>query len=213
MSKIGIVLSVLVIATTSLLVQSWPVNHHQRSAPLVKHNRFNSKRDQQPSGPPVFLLISTSSKLYSMRIPDPLTAVGPAPPTSSRHHHANYYQQPYEVIYEEKTHTNNWITDAFYVKSENLIYVNVYNSTSATSDIFTLRYDTNKNQWVKSMLYEDQAYCLGIAYNEERRELYWTAAKSVLSGPSHVVAAGEESAVGSREFKTLFNLDLAKKVR
>lgn len=167
------------------------------SRQLTRLNKFNSKREQQSLTPPVYLLISTSSKLYSMRIPDP----NHLPSGSSRYH----MSQHYEVIYEEKTQANNWITDAFYVKSENLIYVNVYNSSSASSDIFTLRYDSVKGQWVKNMLYEDQAYCLGIAYNEDRRELYWTAAKSILSGSS-------QSAEGVREFKTLFNLDLAKKV-
>lgn len=190
-SQIGIILSFMLFTTLVISLNTLPVNH-QRA--YVKLNRLNSKRDQQLTGPPVYLLISTSSKLYSMRLPEPN-----APPTRSSHLH-----QSYEVIYEEKTQANNWITDAFYVKSENLIYVNVYNSTSASSDIFTLRYDQTSGQWVKSMLYENQAFCLGIAYNEEKRELYWTAAKSVLSGSSQ-----EDM---TREFKTLFNLDLAKKV-
>lgn len=61
------------------------------------------------------------------------------------------------------------------------------------------------------MLYEDQAYCLGIAYNEERRELYWTAAKSIMAGPS-VSSSPSDGSNNNREAKTLFNLDLAKKV-
>lgn len=161
----------------------------------IGHNKYNNKRDQANA---VYLLISTSSKLYCMRMPELSTLLNP------RYHHD---LRNYEVIYEEKAHAQNWITDAFYVKSENLIYVNVYNSSSASSDIFTLRWDSSRSQWVKTMLFEDQAYCLGIAYNEDRRELYWTAAKSILSGSSLLTGGN-----APREFKNIFNLDLAKKV-
>ena len=67
----------------------------------------------------------------------------------------------YEIIYEENKNSNNWITDAFYIKSEDLIYVNVYNSSSSSSNIFTLSYDQAKQEWIKNMLYRDQSYCLG----------------------------------------------------
>ena len=198
------------------LTASSPVNRHQRQPANIRHNKLNSKREQHNSGPPVYLLISTSSKLYAMRMPE-LNSNG-MPITSGsnvRHyndHHRNTPSSSYEVIYEERAQANNWITDAFYVRSENLIYVNVYNSTSASSDIFTLRYDPSRGQWLKQMLYEDQAYCLGIAYNEDRRELYWTAAKSIMAGPS-VSSAADSSISNNREARTLFNLDLAKKVR
>lgn len=145
----------------------------------------------------VYLLISTSSKLYCMKMPD----------FSGRSHYQrlsqSYYDElkNYQVIYEEKNHANNWITDAFYVRSENLIYVNVYNSTAASSDIFTLKHDPISNTWIKTILYQDQSFCLGIAYNEEKKELYWTAGKSILSGSSQISTP-----------KTLFNLDLAKKL-
>jgi hypothetical protein len=158
----------------------------------------------------VYLLISTSSKLYCMRMPElSMNKGGAASAATTSNHHSyklnhGYYDdiRNYEVIYEEKAHVNNWITDAFYVKSENLIYVNVYNSTSASSDIFTLKYDTSRHQWIKHVLYKDQSYCLGIAYNEEKRELYWTAARSILAG----------SSVVGGSYRILFNLDLAKKL-
>ena len=102
-------------------------------------------------------------------MPDEMDAVAPmassSQSTSQQYYYRNnYYERDlknYVVIYEEKNHQNNWITDAFYVKSENLIYVNVYNSTSATSDIFTLKYDQAKDQWHKNVLYRDQSFCLG----------------------------------------------------
>jgi len=122
---------------------------------------------------PMYLLVSTSSKIYCMKIPDDINQVQQQPQPQPQlnqpqqqlyYYRNNYYDRDtknYAVIYEEKNHQNNWITDAFYVKSENLIYVNVYNSTSATSDIFTLKYDQVRDQWVKSVLYRDQSYCLG----------------------------------------------------
>lgn len=143
----------------------------------------------------VYLLVSTSSKLYAMKIPDVHTVV--------RSSQRSYYDDlsNYELIYEQKNLVHNWITDAFYVKSENLIYVNVYDSSSSSSDIFTLKYNRVSNQWEKNILYKDQNNCLGIAYNEEKKELYWTSGKSVMSGSSQV-----------QNSKTLYNLDLAKKL-
>lgn len=170
---------------------------------------YNNKMSRSSGGvgteEPVYLLISTSSKLYCMKVPAEVSRL------HSPHHYKlnhGYYDdiRNYEVIYEEKAHVNNWITDAFYVKSESLIYVNVYNSSSASSDIFTLKYDSEKAQWVKTVLYKDQSYCLGIAYNEERRELYWTAARSILAGSSY------PASTPSRAYRVLFNLDLAKKL-
>lgn len=131
----------------------------------------------------VFLLVSTSSKLYSMKLPD-----------------SYHYETVYELIYEETDPVNCWITDAFYVKSENLIYVNVYNSSSFSSQIFTLK-NTNTGQWDKKVLYSDQNNCLGIAYNDLRKELYWTSGKTIVSGSSL-----------EPKYQVLFNLDLAKKL-
>ena len=149
---------------------------------------------------PVYLLVSTSSKIYCMKMPDMNRITNIA--------QQNYLKnmddlKHYRVIYEEKSKLNtNWITDAFYVKSEDLIYVNVYNSTAASSDIFTLKYDSSKDVWIKNVLYKDQSYCLGIAYNEDKKELYWTAAKSIVSG----------SSITPKQPKVLFNLDSAKKL-
>ncbi|RNA00369.1 hypothetical protein BpHYR1_029204 [Brachionus plicatilis] len=130
-----------------------------------------------------FLLVSTSSKLYSMKLPGPY-----------------HYDNSHELIYEETDPVNCWITDAFYVKAESLIYVNVYNSSSFSSQIFTLK-RTNNGQWDKKVLYSDQNNCLGIAYNNLRKELYWTSGKAIVSGSSL-----------EHKYQVLFNLDLAKKL-
>jgi hypothetical protein len=148
----------------------------------------------------VYLLVSTSSKLYCMRLPD-VSDHGPK--------RGAYYSdlQNYEIIYEERAHPNCWITDALYVKSEQLIYVNVYNSSSASSDIFTLRHDPIANVWIKTVLYREQSFCLGLTYSEEKKELYWTAAKSIVAGSSIVPAEGKRN-----PHRVLFNLDSAKKL-
>ena len=115
----------------------------------------------------VYLLISTSSKIYCMKMPDDADLASSQQSSQQYYYRNNYYERDsknFAVIYEEKNHQSNWITDAFYVKSENLIYVNVYNSTSATSDIFTLKYDQVKDQWIKNVLYRDQSYCLGKTF-------------------------------------------------
>ncbi len=167
------------------------------SASILDRRIRSGDTDQQD---PVYLLVSTSSKIYCMKMPDMNRITNIA--------QQNYLKnmddlKHYRVIYEEKSKQNtNWITDAFYVKSEDLIYVNVYNSTAASSDIFTLKYDAGKDTWIKNVLYKDQSYCLGIAYNEEKKELYWTAAKSIVSG----------SSVTPKQPKVLFNLDSAKKL-
>lgn len=131
----------------------------------------------------VFLLVSTSSKLYSMKLPE-----------------SYHYDTSYELIYEETDPVNCWITDAFYVKAESLIYVNVYNSSSLSSQIFTLK-NTKNGKWNKKVLYSDQNNCLGIAYNDLRKELYWTSGKQIVSGSSL-----------EPKYQVLFNLDLAKKL-
>jgi hypothetical protein len=194
-------------------------------AALTNNNNNNNARPVRSefSGKQVYLLVSTSSKLYCMRIPDLV---------SDHHHNSNsnnhrssptgsssvlkrgaYYTASdlhnYEVIYEEKANPNCWITDALYVKSEQLIYVNVYNSSSAASDIFTLKHDPIANVWVKTVLYKDQSFCLGLSYNEEKKELYWTAAKSIVAGSS--VAPVDENAPRNPR-RVLFNLDSAKKL-
>ena len=137
----------------------------------LKRNDENFVTDESVA--PVYLLVSTSSKIYCMKMPDELDQLQfqqqPQPQLNQQQQQLYYYRNNYydrdaknfAIIYEEKNHQNNWITDAFYVKSENLIYVNVYNSTSATSDIFTLKYDQMRDQWIKNVLYRDQSYCLG----------------------------------------------------
>ena len=136
----------------------------------LKRNDESSFQSNEAA--PVYLLVSTSSKIYCMKMPDEfdqLQQQQPQPQLNQQQQQLYYYRNNYydrdsknfAIIYEEKNHQNNWITDAFYVKSENLIYVNVYNSTSATSDIFTLKYDQMRDVWIKNVLYRDQSYCLG----------------------------------------------------
>ena len=101
---------------------------------------------------PIYLLVTTSSKIYSLPIQynfqlDNIDT-------------EKFYNEN-NVIYKENDLSNNWITDAFYVKSEDLIYVNVYNSSSASSDIFTLKYSKETNGYVKNVLYRNQRFCLG----------------------------------------------------
>jgi len=159
---------------------------------LIALNDLNARSIQRRNSIEInkqtYLLISTSSKIYCMQMPTPTTNVS--------------NNENYEIIYEEKKLSNNWITDAFYIKSEDLIYVNVYNSTSSSSNIFTLNYDKQQSVWIKKTLYSDQSYCLGIAYNEDLKELYWTASKSIMAG----------SSINSNKFRVLFNLDAAKKL-
>ena len=101
-------------------------NHHRR----LPRNTIELNNKQ------TYLLISTSSKIYCMQMPANLTSE---------------LSNKYEIIYEEQKQSNNWITDAFYIKSEDLIYVNVYNSTSSSSNIFTLSYDKFQMIWIKKM--------------------------------------------------------------
>lgn len=150
-------------------------------------------RSEAPANTP-FLLMSTSSKLYCMRLPHDLSQIDD--------------EKNIEIIYEEKSYSNSWITDAFYVKSEQLIYVNIYNSSSASSDIFTLKFDSPSGTWQKTVLYKDQSYCLGIGYNEQKKELYWTAAKSIMTGGS----LSSKSSSSDLPFRVLFNLNMAKKL-
>lgn len=151
----------------------------------------NLRRETPNTPPPTYLLITTSSKIYSMRIPASFNYAG-----------IDLQQRENEVIYSESGHLNNWITDAFYVKSEDLIYVNVYNSTSYSSNIFTLKYNRYGNKWEKKVLYKDQSYCLGITYNEAKKELYWTAAKSVMAGSTGT----------NQTYKVIFELNRTKKL-
>jgi hypothetical protein len=172
---------------------------------LYQHHYITNNHNGGGHQAAVYLLISTSSKIYCMKLPATF-ASGLISYTN------NYFNEikNYQIIYEEPSSSGanggNWITDVFYVKSENLIYVNAYNSTSATSEIFTLKYDKYKDIWLKRVLYKDQPYCLGITFNEERKELYWTSTKSIMSG-STLVSAGSKP-VG----RVLFNLDSAKKL-
>ena len=194
-------LNFLLIFISLNIIESANLNHFN-----ARNQYFRPTRSGYDDiDPPVYLLISTSSKIYCMKMPDS-TGTG-----QNQHYYRpnpNYYDdlKNYEVIYEEKSHANNWITDAFYVKSENIIYVNVYNSTSATSDIFTLKFDPSRGAWTKKVLYRDQSYCLGITYNEDRKELYWTAAKAIVSGSSQV------STVQRQPNRVLFSLESAKKL-
>ena len=100
----------------------------------------------------VYLLITTSSKIYCM----PLNSTFAYTSLSNG---GEYFTSQNGIIYEEADLSNNWITDAFYVRAEDLIYVNVYNSSAASGIIFTLKYV--EGQWIKQILYRDQSYCLG----------------------------------------------------
>ena len=107
----------------------------------------------QTSPQPIYFLVTTSSKIYSLPIPynfqfDTIDT-------------ESFYNAENNVIYKEQDLSNNWITDAFYVKSEDSIYVNVYNSSSSASDIFTLKYNKQTGAYVKNVLYRDQSFCLG----------------------------------------------------
>lgn len=140
-----------------------------------------------------YLLITTSSKIYSLRIPSNF---------EYDRIDSEQLRTENDVIYAESDLSNNWITDAFYVKSENLIYVNVYNSTASSSNIFTLEYNKDTHSYTKRILYKDQSYCLGISYNEEKKELYWTTSKSIIAGSSEP----------NGEYHVLFELNRAKKL-
>lgn len=156
-----------------------------------EYYRRNLRRETHNAPPPTYLLITTSSKIYSMAIP-----------ASFSYDTIDLQQRENQVIYSESGNLNNWITDAFYVKSEDLIYVNVYNSSAYSSNIFTLKYNRYENKWEKNVLYKDQSYCLGITYNEAKKELYWTAAKSVMAGSSGA----------NRTYRVLFELNRTKKL-
>jgi hypothetical protein len=178
---------------------------YQSNVKQINHHNRLERRSEDFDGKTVYLLVSTSSKLYCMRLLNLSNAQDSSMSIDKRIAQRNLdvdYLKNYEIIYEEKGSLTSWITDAFYVKSENLIYVNVYNSSAATSQILTLKYDQSLKQWVKTVLYKDQSYCLGIAYNENKKELYWTAARSIVSGSSLEIDKPRQ----------LFNLDLAKKL-
>ncbi len=143
--------------------------------------------------PDSYLLFSTASKIYCMKmsmLESQMDAfdVSLAPRSS------------YDIIYEEDVNGNCWITDVFYVRSEDLIYVNVYNSSASSSQIMTLK--NIAGEWQKTILFRDQPYCLGITYNEEARELYWTSSKSIHAGSSQHPG----------DYRVLFNLLGAKKL-
>ena len=188
---------IVLILASLFLVQSTRATRPPKRLRMFKADQNNRPVRSELGGKQVYLLISTSSKLYCMRLPD----MGDR---SVLQNHSAFHHDliNYEIIYEERTSLTSWITDAIYVKSENLIYVNVYNSSSVSSAIFTLRHEPMSNTWHKTLLYKDQSYCLGISYNEERRELYWTAAKSILAGSS--TTPGRP--------RTVFNLGMAKKL-
>jgi hypothetical protein len=118
----------------------------------ISRNAPNGEGFGKSNEAPMYLLVSTSSKIYCLNISNEQTP----PPFNQKQ------QKPdYDVLYEHKERLNNWITDLFYVKYETIIYANVYNNTSATSEIFTLKYDQLRHQWIKNVLYINQSYCLG----------------------------------------------------
>jgi hypothetical protein len=119
---------------------------HTNVNPIIKNDTNSMNKDM------TFLLISTASKIYSIKISDL---------TNINNQNKNLRKNKQNIIYKENDNGKYWITDVFYVKSEDLIYVNVYNSTISTSDIFTLRYDSNSDEWIKTVLYRDQGYSLG----------------------------------------------------
>lgn len=99
-----------------------------------------------------YVLITTSTKLYCAK----------APSTNSFDLNAIEREDPYfEIIYEELNSTNNWITDIYYNKKSNEIYLNSYDSNALSSDIIALRYDNDAKKWTKNVLFKNQLNCLG----------------------------------------------------
>ena len=141
--KILIWLNVFVIIVTGMLTS--------KADPILYKEFYQHKiRSRSAKPQPMYLLVTTSTKIYSVEIP-------------ANFDYTKVDQQRTEsnVIYSESELSHNWITDAFYVKSEDLIYVNVYNSTLSASDIFTLKYNEEKGKYEKTVLYTDQSFCLG----------------------------------------------------
>lgn len=181
--KFIICLNVLSMLISGLLAKVDPI--------LYKEYYQHKIQSRSAKAQSMNLLVTTSSKIYSVELP----ANFDFSTIDSQYTESS-------IIYAENELFHNWITDAFYVKSEDLIYVNVYNSTSSSSNIFTLKLNRDTGKYDKTILYRDQSYCLGIAYNEARKELYWTAAKNILAGSSN--PNGEQ--------KVIFELNSAKKL-
>ena len=178
--------------------------HHRASRQLINTGHTGSSSNN------VFLLISTSSKIYIVRMPNVASTATPFQPINLTSGSGASGSGDYEVIHEE-AYAHSWITDALYVASERLVYVNVYNSSKVSSDIFTLGYDAQRGTWTRRVLYRDHLYCLGIAYNERRRELYWTTLKAIMSAST--LENEEEEARGVAVApRVAFALDMAKKL-
>ena len=134
----------------------WSMNLQSRA---MKYERLVRTVDDTA----VYLLITTSSKIYCMPLNSSFAY------TSLGSSGDDYFSRS-GIIYEEHDLSNNWITDAFYIRAEDLIYVNVYNSSAASSIIFTLKYV--EGVWVKQILYRDQSYCLGKSFKIKKSNLF-----------------------------------------
>ena len=149
----------LVALTVLLVLSNWADGRNVNPMSYHQYYQRNIRSQVENLPQPTYLLITTSSKIYSLEIPanfDYAKIQGEKLRTDAK------------VIYAENDLANNWITDAFYVKSEDLIYVNVYNSSASASDIFTLKYNRLSDSFEKNVLYRNQRYCLGKFFTLKR---------------------------------------------
>jgi hypothetical protein len=164
----------------------------------------------------IYFLISTSTKIYCLKEKlnanqqDSISSNYDILTDSSSHLNSNY-----EIIYEELNSTNNWITDIYYDSVDNTIYVNIYDSIGLKSDIIRLQFDKKLKKWVKFYLFRNQHHCLGITYNANKRELFWSAGKTIMSGkiPKNIeIDHGKHQIILNETPRILFNLELTKKL-
>lgn len=142
--KLFIYLHMLLVLSGGLFARTIDPNRY--------YQYYRQTRNEPSTVQPIYLLVTTSSKIYSIKLSGNF---------NYNSVESERFKTENDVIYREDDLSNNWITDAFYVKSEGLIYVNVYNSSSSSSNIFTLKYDQESNRYLKNVLYRDQRFCLG----------------------------------------------------
>lgn len=176
----------------------------------IKHHHHHHNHQRQHTAVidnNVYFLISTSTKIYCLK-------------TQFNHNQQLHMQSDeklnsnfdsisnnnYEVIYEELNSTNNWITDLDYNSIDNIIYVNVYDSLTFKSDIVQLIYNKNTNKWLKYYLYRNQMHALGLTFNQYKRELYWTSAKSIYVASIPLSSVTAKLADEPYHNETYFNL-------
>lgn len=89
-----------------------------------------------------YLLISTSTRIYNLNLNN---------------------SSDIDIIYEYINSTNILITDLYFNSQSNIVYANVYDTITLTSDIISLHYDAKLNTWYKQdfALVRNQSNCLG----------------------------------------------------